>query len=63
MEGWKWVELDGLLPPKIGSRLAAFMLRYDEERCHGICWGEIKMSIFSVKSTYNVVTRPMQVVN
>ena len=58
LEGWKWGELEGLLPPQTCSNLATVLLRFDDEGHDGTCWGETKMRIFTVQSAYTMGNRP-----
>lgn len=50
--GWNWDMLRGLLPSNIENKLAAFILREDEESVDGMYWGPSRSGQFSVKTAY-----------
>ena len=54
MKGWRWSDLEGLLPPQICSRLSIVMMRGDERGKDGLCWKGSKMGSFTISSAYNL---------
>ena len=51
--------LDGMLPPHILDKLGTILVRPNEERHDGTCWGLSNDGKFSLKSAYNMLTTQM----
>ena len=51
-KGWKWENLDGVLPSHIENLLVAILVRSDDEDKDGLCWGPTENGEFSVQSVY-----------
>ena len=48
--GWKWEKISGLLPSHVEHLLEATLVRQDNERTDGICWGLNTDGKFTLKS-------------
>ncbi|XVE58507.1 hypothetical protein DITRI_Ditri04bG0175000 [Diplodiscus trichospermus] len=52
--GWKWELITGLLPINIENKVAAFLLREDEDIHDELCWVPTNNGEFSVSSAYTL---------
>ena len=52
---WKMDALDGMLPSYILDKLGTILVRLNEERHDGTCWGLSDDGKFSLKSAYNML--------